>query len=47
MVNPEFSNLFLPTTEKIHQEVLSIPLNPTLQEVEIEYIIEKINYFNG
>ncbi|WP_310587390.1 DegT/DnrJ/EryC1/StrS family aminotransferase [Flectobacillus longus] len=43
----EFNHLCFPITEKIHQEVLSIPLNPTLQEVEIEYIIEKINYFNG
>ena len=43
----EFNHLSFPITEKIHQEVLSIPLNPTLQELEVEYIIEKINYFNG
>ncbi len=43
----EFNHLSFPITEKIHQEVLSIPLNPTLQELEIEYIIEKINNFKG
>lgn len=43
----EFNHLSFPITEKIHQEVLSIPLNPSLQELEIEYIIEKINNFKG
>lgn len=43
----EFNHLSFPITEKIHHEVLSIPLNPTLQELEIEYIIEKINNFKG
>lgn len=41
------NHLKLPITEKIHREVVSIPLNPTLQENEIEYIIDKINSFKG
>jgi dTDP-4-amino-4,6-dideoxygalactose transaminase len=41
----EFSNLFLPTTEKIHQEIISLPLNSTLSSADVDYIIEKINHY--
>lgn len=37
--------LSLPITERIHREELSIPLNPTLQQEEIERIIEAANSF--
>ena len=37
--------LSLPITERIHREELSLPLNPTLQQEEIELIIEAANSF--
>lgn len=40
-----WENLSLPLTETIHQEVVSLPLNTVLSEVEISYIIEKVNQF--
>lgn len=42
----EFSNLLLPVTEKISNTVLSIPLNTSLSEQEIEYIICKLNNYS-
>lgn len=39
----ELSSLSLPITEKIHKEILSLPMSPILAEKEINYIIEAIN----
>lgn len=41
----EWQNLSLPITEEIHQQIVSIPLNPTLKEKEISYVINTINNF--
>ncbi|MBW9401943.1 DegT/DnrJ/EryC1/StrS family aminotransferase [Leclercia sp. EC_58] len=41
----QLNNLKLPITEKLHQQVLSLPLSPVLTDVEIEYIIDAINTF--
>jgi dTDP-4-amino-4,6-dideoxygalactose transaminase len=41
----EFSNLNFPITEKIHQEVLSIPISPVLNNNEVQKIIEVLNSF--
>jgi dTDP-4-amino-4,6-dideoxygalactose transaminase len=41
----EWQNLSLPITEKIHQQVVSLPLNVALTEIEICYIIENVNQF--
>jgi dTDP-4-amino-4,6-dideoxygalactose transaminase len=41
----EWQNLSLPITEKIHQQVVSLPLNVALTEIEISYIIENVNQF--
>lgn len=41
----DFSNLTFPTTEKIHQEVLSIPISPVLNNNEVQKIIEVLNSF--
>lgn len=41
----EYNYLSLPITEQIHQEVVSLPLNPTLSELEVEYIIEIVNSY--
>jgi dTDP-4-amino-4,6-dideoxygalactose transaminase len=41
----EWQNLSLPVTEKIHQEVVSLPLNTALNETETSYIIQTVNQF--
>lgn len=42
----EFNSLQLPITERIHQQVLSIPLDPTMTDEAIEMVIGAINGFN-
>lgn len=42
----EYQNLKLPLTEKMHNEVFSLPLNPTLTDGEITYIIQTVNRFD-
>jgi Predicted pyridoxal phosphate-dependent enzyme apparently involved in regulation of cell wall biogenesis len=37
--------LSFPVTEKIHREVLSLPISPVMNEVEINRVIELINRF--
>jgi len=39
----EFSSLSLPVTESIHREVLSLPIDPTMSEQDINKVIEVIN----
>ncbi len=41
----ELSNLELPITEKIHNEVLSLPISPELTMVEAQKIIEAVNSY--
>jgi len=41
----ELKNIELPTTEKLQDEVLSLPFNPSLSKFEIDYIIDNINKF--
>ena len=40
-----WNHLSFPITEKIHQEVLSIPMNATLTDDEIEHIISTLNRY--
>ncbi len=40
-----FSDLLLPITEKIHREVLSIPLSHVLTEAEVSEIIARLNQY--
>ncbi|MBJ7537806.1 DegT/DnrJ/EryC1/StrS family aminotransferase [Marinomonas transparens] len=42
---PEFNKETFPITEKIHDEVLSIPMDPTMNENEISYIVDALNAF--
>jgi dTDP-4-amino-4,6-dideoxygalactose transaminase len=42
----EFNSISLPISEKIHKEVLSIPICPTLTEKEVGFIIESLNQFS-
>ncbi len=42
---PEWNNLSFPITEKIHNEVLSLPMSLVLTEVEVDFIIEILNQY--
>lgn len=41
----EYNHLSLPITEQIHNEVVSLPLNPSLTNEEAAYIVQTINQF--
>ena len=41
----EFNNLSLPVTEKIHEEVLSLPISPVVTIDESKKVVEVINRF--
>ena len=43
----EFQSQHLPLTEVIHQEVLSIPLDPTMSDEVIKQVIKALNSFNA
>ncbi|MBK9508353.1 MAG: DegT/DnrJ/EryC1/StrS family aminotransferase [Cytophagaceae bacterium] len=40
-----YKDISLPVTEKLHQEVVSIPINSALDNEEISYISDRINKF--
>lgn len=40
-----FNDVFLPLTELIHREVLSLPLDPTMSDEEVDLVIEAINSY--
>ncbi|UFH56004.1 DegT/DnrJ/EryC1/StrS aminotransferase family protein [Spirosoma sp. KNUC1025] len=37
------ANQSFPISEQLHQEVVSLPLNPTITDEEVDYVIETIN----
>jgi dTDP-4-amino-4,6-dideoxygalactose transaminase len=41
----EYSGLSLPVSEKIHQEVVSIPISPVLTELEVTQVISVLNSY--
>lgn len=41
----EFSGLNFPITEKIHEEVVSIPLHPEMTDEEVDCVIHSLNKF--
>ncbi|WP_317197457.1 DegT/DnrJ/EryC1/StrS family aminotransferase [Lutimonas saemankumensis] len=43
---PTLNKLNFPITEKIHQEVLSLPMSPVLHNTEIIRIVEAVNKWN-
>lgn len=43
----EWSHLSLPVTERIHREVLSLPIGPTLSEEEAVAVVECLSHFHG
>jgi len=40
-----FNSLSFPMTEKMHREVLSLPMSPVLTEEEVSYVIQVINRY--
>ncbi|EKM0528585.1 DegT/DnrJ/EryC1/StrS family aminotransferase [Cronobacter turicensis] len=42
----EYNSLELPITDSLHQEVLSLPMDPTLNKEDVQAIIEVINEFH-
>jgi dTDP-4-amino-4,6-dideoxygalactose transaminase len=42
----ELNDMSFPVTEKIHEEVLSLPISPVMTNEEVEEVILKINQFN-
>ncbi|KUJ61887.1 aminotransferase [Flavobacteriaceae bacterium CRH] len=40
-----WNNLSFPITEKIHNEVLSLPINPVLTEEEVSFVVEILNRY--
>jgi dTDP-4-amino-4,6-dideoxygalactose transaminase len=41
----EWNHLSFPITEKIHQEVISLPMSPVMVDSEIEKIVEAVNAY--
>ncbi|WP_286969256.1 DegT/DnrJ/EryC1/StrS family aminotransferase [Flavobacterium sp. UBA4854] len=41
----ELNNLSFPITEKIHNEVLSLPMSPVLTHSEVDFIVETLNRY--
>lgn len=41
----EWNALSLPITEKIHQEVISLPISPVLTDGEVERVVNTVNMF--
>ncbi|KLT70164.1 DegT/DnrJ/EryC1/StrS family aminotransferase [Flavobacterium sp. ABG] len=42
---PNWNQLSFPITEKIHDEVLSLPMSPVLTELEVDFIVEVLNKY--
>lgn len=42
---PDWNNLSFPITEKIHNEVLSLPISPVLSDSEVTFVIEVLNRY--
>ncbi|EOC0418389.1 DegT/DnrJ/EryC1/StrS family aminotransferase [Cronobacter malonaticus] len=42
----EYQKLSLPVTELLHEEVLSLPMDPTMSKKDIEQIIKAVNEFS-
>lgn len=42
---PSWNQLSFPITEKIHDEVLSLPMSPVLTELEVDFIVEVLNKY--
>ena len=45
MAYSDLNKLSFPSTEKIHDEVVSLPIGPHLDTEDIQYVAEQINLF--
>jgi dTDP-4-amino-4,6-dideoxygalactose transaminase len=43
----DWNQFYFPITEKIHDEILSIPISPVITEVDVNYIVDTINRYNA
>jgi dTDP-4-amino-4,6-dideoxygalactose transaminase len=43
----EWHDLALPATEKIHEEILSLPISPVMTESEVDAVINAVNIWKG
>jgi len=41
----EYNSLALPVTEKLHQQVLSLPISPVLKKEEVSSIVKVISEY--
>lgn len=41
----EWNERSFPVTEKIHREIISLPISPVMTEDEVRYVIEKVNAY--
>lgn len=41
----EWNNFNIPTTEKIHEEILSLPISPVMSQQDVENVSNVLNYF--
>ncbi|WP_289748489.1 DegT/DnrJ/EryC1/StrS family aminotransferase, partial [Helicobacter bilis] len=41
----EYNHLSLPITEKIHREVLSLPISPVMSKEQAEEVVRVVNRF--
>lgn len=41
----EWNQLFFPITDKIHEEVLSLPISPVMTQEDVDFVIEILNSF--
>ena len=41
----DFNHLSFPVTEKIHNEVLSLPISPVMTEEEVSFVVETLNRY--
>ncbi len=42
---PELHNYNVPITEKLHREVVSLPISPVMEDVEVDYVIGSVNQY--
>jgi dTDP-4-amino-4,6-dideoxygalactose transaminase len=42
-----WNNLSFPITEKIHNEVLSLPISPIMTVDEVDFVIQKLNLWTS
>ncbi|MDT4879513.1 DegT/DnrJ/EryC1/StrS aminotransferase family protein [compost metagenome] len=40
---PEFNHIELPITERIHEEVLSLPMDPGMTQDQVNRVIDAVN----